>query len=397
MLIASFAIACMAVMRPFSSEAPTKGPLPTPEVSVNVVNLLWQYINTSTGGRSAAVKAMQDAYDRGFTFYRFAASAFWPNELRLWFNTTTRKYYWESFDMLVEDAQKIGAQLMPSIAWNHFVFCDVCYEPLKEYFNETSCTQQAIKTFTNELVSRYVNSSVILFWELGNEFNLLADLDMENRHAAISPNMGTPKMRTKADNFSTDQMISLYYKWVGWIRAIDPHRSISSGHSIPRRNAEHLRRSYYKPARDWRNDTLEEFKENLIDINRPIDIMSVHLYAVHGDNLRFNISTDPNNADLLKIIKQTADQSGKTLYLGEFGDPLPGARLYTRNALQVIVETRIEVSTVWVWEFYQFNATVPSNFSLIPGRDDQIIKCIESANLNLKNDDTHWSCVSSGD
>ncbi|XP_062501784.1 uncharacterized protein LOC134178888 [Corticium candelabrum] len=361
-------------------------------VSVNIVDLLWQYINTSTGGRPAAIKAMQDASSRSFVFYRFAASAYWPNELRLWFNTTTRTKYWQAFDELVGDAEKIGARLVPSIAWNQFAFCDVCKEPLQAYFNETSCTQQAIKRFTEDLVSRYCNSSVILFWELGNEFNLLADLDMEGKHTSIAPSKGTPKIRTKADNVSTDQMIGLYYKWTSWIRAIDPHRLISSGHAVPRASAQHLRRSYYMPQRDWTNDSREEFEKNLIDVNRPCDIMSVHLYSIYGDNLRFNISTDKHNADLLRIIKQTADRAGKILYLGEFGDPLPGDRLFTRNALRVIVEAFIEVSTVWVWEFYQTSATVPANFSLIPGRDDGIIKCMQSTNVDLKNHSTKWSC-----
>lgn len=107
--IALFAVACIAFNVSLPAGVSTEDPAPTTGVSVNIVNLFWQYINTSTGGRPAAVKAMQDAYERGFTFYRFAASAFWPNELQLWFNTTTRQRYWESFDALVEDAKRIGA------------------------------------------------------------------------------------------------------------------------------------------------------------------------------------------------------------------------------------------------------------------------------------------------
>lgn len=163
--------------------------------------------------------------------------------------------------------------------------------------------------------------------------------------------------------------------------------------ATPRQSAEHLRRSYYKPVRDWTNDTRDEFEKNLIDVNKPFDLISVHLYAVHGGNLRFNISTDPNNADLLRIIKHTADRAGKALYLGEFGDPVPGERLYTRNALQVIVEARVQVATLWVWEFYATSATVPANFSLVPGRDNRMIECMQSANMNIKNHSVHWSCA----
>lgn len=46
---------------------------------------------------------------------------------------------------------------------------------------------------------------------------------------------------------------------VSEIRAIDTlNRPISTGNSVPRPDAEHLRASYYKPHRDWSNDTQEQ-------------------------------------------------------------------------------------------------------------------------------------------
>ena len=156
---------------------------------------------------------------------RFAASAFWPTQLQLWFNKTTRHLYWEAFDQFMADAMETGVKLIPSILWNHFAIPDLCKEPLHALFEQQSCSYNAIKEFTTELVTRYDSSPTVLWWELGNELNLLADLDMENRTAGCAPRMGTPAKRTKADNFSTDEMIALQIEWASWIRSLDSKKT----------------------------------------------------------------------------------------------------------------------------------------------------------------------------
>ena len=71
-----------------------------------------------------------------------------------------------------------------------------------------------------------------------------------------------------------------------------------------------------------------------------------------------------------------------SLYFGEFGDPLPGNRTWTRAVLAALpaVADVTPLATVWVWEFFQFSATEAANFSLLPGRDAAIIATMNAFN-----------------
>eukprot|EP00056_Hartaetosiga_gracilis_P012763 m.204824 g.204824 ORF g.204824 m.204824 type:complete len:252 (+) comp13742_c0_seq19:3305-4060(+) len=250
------------------------------------------------GNRTGAQKAMKDACSRGFTHLRFAATGFWPSDMTTYMKNKHK--HWELFDELVADAESCGCFLVPSIFWNTLTFSDLASEPLSMLFDRESKTFSLVSTYVKELVTRYAENTTIAVWEMGNEMNLIADLDLAQQQPSIAPSKGTPNTRTQADNFTTDMMIQHSKDIVQLIRQHDTklNRPISSGFSIPRAQAEHLRHSYFKKNRDWGNDTLEQFQHNLMDIHQSFDCVSVHFYQ--GNNDRFNI-TDPHSAELLHI------------------------------------------------------------------------------------------------
>lgn len=348
-----------------------------PTTSVNMVDLVWSYVGTGIGNRTSASAAMRAACSRGFTYLRMSATPFWPNELRsTWIEQPDA--FWQAYDDLMDDADSAGCRLGPSILWFTFVFSDVAGEPLQQLLVEGSRSRTLLRNFTQELVLRYAHRETVAFWELGNELNLLMDLNATQQQPGVAPQMGTPTKRTQADNISTADGAAIYTAMASWIRSADAlSRPISTGHSIPRPQAYHLARSYHDPQRDWTKDTFEQFAQVLGQTSTMADIISVHFYNGTGVE-RFGLN-DPNGAGLLRFVKNATDSIGKPLYVGEFGQPSttdwtqpPSPRQFSRAVLDEVVELCIPMSTVWIWQFYQ-SAGKLTPFTLVPGRDDDYI------------------------
>jgi hypothetical protein len=187
-------------------------------------------------------------------------------------------------------------------------------------------------------------------------------------------------------SFSTDDLIAFTGRFAKLIRSLDDKRKISSGFTIPRPQAEHLRArpQWSAGGPDWTFDTREQFMKNIVDLHREVDIVSVHLYG--GDrNKRFG---SDDVLDLLAQAKRAADAAGKPLFVGEFGDRARGAAgadNHTSRMARKVIELKIPYAAVWVWEYYQRNTytthdTTPSEHSLEPGQTDFLIQEIRRAN-----------------
>jgi hypothetical protein len=165
---------------------------------------------------------------------------------------------------------------------------------------------------------------------------------------------------------------------------------------MPRKSAEHLRRrpEFSALGADFTFDSLAEFEKNIADLHDGPDIVSVHFYNESAGNERLGI-TGHTNADLLDIAKLAADETGKRLFLGEFGDVDPMVcadtnALFSQNILQKVTQLKIPYSAPWAWEFYQ---TAPyltydnrgTAKSLEPGYTDFLLSKITDANAALGN------------
>eukprot|EP01006_Ploeotia_vitrea_P013849 TRINITY_DN36244_c0_g1_i1.p1 TRINITY_DN36244_c0_g1~~TRINITY_DN36244_c0_g1_i1.p1 ORF type:complete len:410 (+),score=32.91 TRINITY_DN36244_c0_g1_i1:43-1272(+) len=370
----------------------TKGELNPPSVAATMRSLpdehhrapAWEYPrnvkeNETLWDTNHTVTAIREASQRGFKFFRFGATLFWPNQMKLW--KTNPALYWKGMDLVFQTAEKYGCQLIPSILWNHFCIADLVGEPLGKLFVPGTKLRNTVKQYVTEIRDRYSHSPALLAWELGNEMNLLADLDLEKQQPAIAPQMGTPKRRTKADNFSTTDMIDFQQDMAGWLHVSGKKNQIpiSSGCAVPRANAHHLRISYHKKNRDWTPDTMKQYEDYLVDIHAGLQLVSVHMYPGKGMD-RFNKGWGTHSTALLNltqhIVKKRMPQKG--LYLGEYGDKLqdPQGRKFTYLVWQAIVDLGIDMSTLWIWEFGPQNKT----YSIWPTKEPQLIAEMQAVN-----------------
>ena len=387
-----------------------------PAVGLNKFDLFRQYLGVSSGAdnssaiyyqtleQTMAKKAIIDAKNIGVTYFRVSATGFAPaaynepGDLDLYISNPAA--YFTLFDRMLSDLNNNGIKIVPVFLWNATQFPSITGETLLTMLtNPNSKSYLLLQRYIADFISHYKDNPAIDFYELTNELNLLADLDVVSD---CNNNNPYPKTCFPLSNFTTDQMITFTSRLAGYIKSLDPNHLISSGFSIPRLAAEHLRQQpgFSPQGPDFTLDSVAEFQKNLIDIHQGLDIVSIHFYNMPVESLgirdseRFGIK-GATNADLLEIVKGTTDTAGKLLYIGEFGDFEPFIRedrrsLFAQAVLAKIVELKIPFSSPWVWEYYQFATYLESNnantiFSLEPGLTDVFIATIKNANKSLGN------------
>jgi hypothetical protein len=395
------AFLCGAVAQP---RVPVEG-----TIGVNKVDLLAQYTGTASGRRGDAAslrvtramarKALADAREAGIRYMRVSmtggggaaraaddadglddgdeeedAARTTAGALALW--TTDPEAFWRQVDVMMDDLDRNGIQIVPVLAWGSRKFPAMAGEPTGEMFRDPrSKSWQLLERWVTEFVTRYRNRPTVLFYELTNELNNYYDLDRVKRCKRVAS-------CSEGDRYTTADVIAYTERFAALLRRLDGSRKISSGFTIPRPSAEHLRaRPEWITGRpDWTRDTREQFARNLRDIHQHVDIISIHMYSSRK-NQRFG-SRDA--VDLLVETKRVADQLGKPLFVGEFGDRTE-ARTYTRRMIEKIRELRIPYSTVWAWELYlkstyETRSGRHTRQSIEPGLTDDMVEYLRSVN-----------------
>lgn len=333
-----------------------------------------------------AKKAIADAHDAGFRFLRGAVAGYWPlnfgdrrNDLALW--QRDPRAYWAALDRMFDDLDRAGLRFVPTFLWQESQFAVLGHDTLNKFVTDPqSRSRQLFAEYLRQFIGRYKARPTILFYELTNEMNLLADLDLRRRCPAGG------RRPCVWDHFSTAEMDRFARQSVALIRRLDPSRQVSSGYSIPRRAAWHLmRRPAFAPGGpDWTPDTRGEFRRYLVRIHEPFDIISVHIYP-RSQNDRFG--RPPGEAyKLVGDAAAAAATAGKPLFVGEFGDR--GLTPFMTQMLAALVRYKVPYSAVWTWEFYQTSTyrthdTPATRFSLEPGYADRAIALFRKTERDL--------------
>jgi hypothetical protein len=362
---------------------------PAAELGANKFDLRRQYFpdsdtnepNPSDPVRLAmARKAIADARDAGWTFLRTSVTGYWPlnigdrrNDLAVWQADPTA--FWAGMDRMFDDLDRAGVRLVPSFVWNTTQFPALARETLATFIHDpTSHSRRLLAQFITEFIVRYRNRRTILFYELTNEMNLKADLDLRSRCKGVGPCVWS--------DFTTHDMVSFSRDLVSLIKSLDRTRQVTSGFSIPRRAAAHLKEHpQFDAGRPDRSaDDREEFTRYIVAVHAPFDIISVHINP-QSENDRFGRPAGQQYA-LVADAAAAAREAGKPLFVGEFGDT--GATPFMRGLLDLIVHEKVAYASFWSWEYYQKTTylthdTDADRTSVEPGYSDDLIALLENA------------------
>ena len=364
-----------------------------PCIGLNRFELGHQFVVSNWAGRTGsdydqiakdmATKTLNDTLWDGGKFLRFSASEFGPitydgdSMLTVWKNNPG--LFFARLDKLFDEADARGVLLVPSLIWNPVQFAALAGrdgagkgETTRDLFsNFQSRSYLLASKWVRDFVERYQQRSSILFWELGNEWNLSADQDLLKRCAEEFPR--NPEVCEVRGNYTTADMIRFAESLRRIVKELDPSRAISTGYGYPTPYAQKLRsRPEWGPGGpDTRDDTESETERNLRDIHANFEILSVH----HYPSSRLQQKRD---RALLQYAQDYANRTGRKLFVGEYGGPATVGQVFTEsayltNTLLDIVSLRIPYSAAWSYQFYQFEPDVPNEYNIEQGYTDTFL------------------------
>ena len=377
--------------------------VPFHEISFNKYDLFGQFVQVGgehegEDGVPAAIEALQTLHDKGFRVIRINASPYYP----AWFNEVffdddpqrqaeKRKLFFEGFDQMLLECDKNQIRVVATLIWNIENLADLGHNSLEESFhNPEALGRVRAEEYIREVVSRYKDRPTIAIWEIGNEFNLFADLQdpagvipSDHNQSELYPG---PVVRDEHNNFTSDDLAAFYEDTAALIRSIDKNHLISTGSSSPRPSAMHLLRSARgSRPQDWTLDSESELKEYLQLINPdPVDVISIHYY----DEAMTSFGRNNGSPENLRFFFNAANEIGKPLFIGEIGlnsemqhrYDTPESINLLSVTLPVLVELKIPLALYW-----NFNDDISYQkadliYTLRYGKTDEALQLIEAAN-----------------
>lgn len=298
---------------------------------------------------------------KGIPFLRFRVNGFWPKE-------------WEKdpeavgrvLGRIAKAAEEADMGLIPCLLWNWYLPGDLNGESINRIADGQSRSAAFVRDHVTATVRRLAKSPAVWGWEVGNEYNLAADLPNAKEHRPpVQPKLGTPDKRGPDDELTAELMVALHRLVATTVRAEDPRRAIFTGNACPRGSAWHN-----SSEKSWKQDDREQTALVLKRDNPdPIDTLTVHLYPGEHDKL-FAWSDDPNA--ILAEMMVVAGQVKKPLFVGEFayddkgkGDLKEGLEWL----IGVIDQVQVPLSAVWNFDLPQqdkdWNITFDNKRALI--------------------------------
>lgn len=335
--------------------------------------------------------AFRKLKEYGVDFVRMPFGGYWTDYYEAFERDPERVLRY--LDRVAEAAEEAQVGIIVSLFWHDTALPLHLNEHRSAMGDPDSATMRYALDYTALIVSRYASSPAVWAWEIGNEYNLDADLCDTVNWSWLSGYPGEEP--TGFDYFSSEEMISFYRQIAGKIREYDPWRMIGTGNGemrpFARASAEASKRMNKRThswAVDWTRNTRRQFDEmNALMTPDPIDCVSFHLQQGTGDGSgQYAETMDPwgktvTQREYFAAYKEAADAAGKGCFFGEMGDFLdmndaPDLEEHFRALIGDIRASGIQLALTW--QFQDFTDT---------GSDGMKLRVIGEANRQLKEED----------
>ena len=336
------------------------------------------------------VEAFTKLKEYGVDFVRMPFGGYWTD-------------YYEAFaqdpdavlrylDRVVEEAEKAHIGIIVSLFWHDTALPLYLGEHRSSMGDPESKTVKFALDYTAAIVSRYADSPAVWAWEIGNEYNLSADLCDTADWNWLS---GYPGEEPSGfDYYSSDEMIMFYTLIGSKIREYDGWRMIETGNGemrpFAKASAERSRKmikNKHSWTVDWTTNTRSEFDEmNARMTPDPLDTLCFHLQHGTGDGSGKYVETmSPwgkrvTQREYFTAYKEAADACGKACIFGEMGDYMdmnnaPDLEEHFRALIDDIRASGIQIALTW--QFQDFSDAGPDGMKL---------RVLGEANQSLRNE-----------
>ena len=282
-------------------------------------------------------------------FARIAACGFPTSDYQLYLQD--KEKYFKLLDGVVQAAEEAKVGLIADLFWVSYTVPDLVGEPRDQWGNAQSKTRQFMRTYTREVVSRYVNSPAIWGWEFGNEYNNSVDLpDAWRNLPPVNPRLGKTRSRGPDDALTTQIFSSALSDFAKTVREIDGHRILLTGNSIPRFSAYHMQAGG-RPGPDSR----EQFATMLLRQNPgPFNPVCIHTAPVSP--MPHFAQGPVSYNELIQTCAGAARSASKSLSIEEFITCPPKTECSTatrqenvNEVLSAIQANNVSLAAVWVY------------------------------------------------
>ncbi len=242
-----------------------------------------------------------------------------------------RETFFRLLDDIVAEAERQEIGIVVSLLWNQDALPYYVSEKRSAMGDPESKTVRFAKEYVAAIVQRYKDSPAIWGWEIGNEYNLTADLCSKDLTEFLPHEVFKVGEWDYYDYYTSDELLVFYQEIADTIRQYDDYRLITNGNGEMRSAAYNLR--YYSRGLmtekhswplNWRGDTYEQFQEMIqFYTPEPMDTLSFHYQAVNESGFLTTMHAGGTRYPLREAFAKYVEASrsqGLATFFGEFGD-----------------------------------------------------------------------------
>lgn len=358
------------------------GKIPFRNVGVNIPNLFERFLH---GEDASAITSLTNAKDAGVRCVRCFGTTWGSADFGLFQTDPTR--WFAAYDRMLAAADKANIAVIPSLLFNIQMLPEYVRktsgkdEQVVDYLTPGSASNALAVAYVTAVVSRYKNDTRILFWEIGNEYNLEADLSAQLK----------PRLANQIP--SSDQVQAFLTQMATLIKKLDKNHLVTSGNADMRPAAWHLRQTRLAHRNDsdpnnypmdWTKDSFTQYVEMLRFFNPPpLDIVSVHQYPP-GSETPFWLVENDDYALAIPWTQSACERIGKPLFVGEVGqkiylDGKEQPALWLKDFLRRMTFDAPPLSAIWAWE-YDMDNPAQSPYALAKSRTPTLLEILANTN-----------------
>lgn len=359
---------------------------------VNYFGAFSHYIDGSRADAQIFRDGFAGLAEHGIPFVRIGLG-YWPT-------------FYDSFDgdpegvlamlgEVLDAAQENHIGVIVSLFWFDAALPEYVGEHRADMGREDSQTVAYAKSFTEQVVRAFAGHRAVWGWEIGNEYNLGADLcDPELKSFLPGGGPGYVDDQPVYDDYYTSDEAAYFMSVVAeTIRRYDPYRLISSGCSEMRDAAWSMHKAsssadaQHKWNIDWTRDTRAKFKKAIkLYTPDPVDTVSFHFQSGTSgvtpasyvtEYVGFAREGSLSVLDRLNAYVEAAQNAGKALYLGEFGDFLDMESAEDcpdmfRTLCGWIRESGIQIASLWQFQDYTDSGVAAAKLDILAELNDEL-------------------------
>ena len=268
------------------------------------------------------------------------------------------------------EAQHVGVIL--SLFWHNAAVSEHVGEKRADMGKAGTRTLEYATEFTATIVKEFAGHRALWGWEIGNEYNLDADLCDRNLQMFL-PAGFTFDNPSGRDYYTSDEAAFFFEAIASTIRKYDGYRLISNGCSEMRTCAWSMHKATMRLKNDhlwdinWAQDTRKAF-EKAIALYTPDSVDTVSFHFQSGSSgaetpsytLSYPVFAGEEALTVpgfLEAYVKAAKSAGKALYLGEFGDFLDMESAEDcpemfRTLCGWVSDSGIQIASLWQFQDY---------------------------------------------